>query len=129
MIAVRIPHAAPVHCLADHATLIPDGILVQATVRADSPGVVDGVVRPGWLIEVAAQACAAAGEAETSATVRSGRLVSVTDWQWHSAVLVGHDMLVQVVRGAALGALREYRCRLSRDGRCVAEGTLVVMGQ
>ena len=127
MIAVRIPHAAPVHCLADCAEIITDGIMVRATVRADSPGALDGVVRPGWLIEVAAQACAAAGAVDPAGGVSSGMLVSVKEWQWYQPVLVECEMEVQVVRGAALGSMVEYRCRLDRDDQCVAEGILVVM--
>lgn len=127
MIEVCIPHAAPVHCLADCAELITDGIMVRAIVQADSPGARNGVVRPGWLVEVAAQACAAAGAAEPAGGVSSGMLVSVKEWQWYQPVLVECEMDVHVVRGAALGSMMEYRCRLIRDDQCIAEGTLVVM--
>ena len=129
VIAVRIPHRAPVHCLADSAACITHGIIVRATVQMDSPGALAGVVRPGWLIEVAAQACAAAGVVDASAAIRRGMLVSVKDWQWHCTMPVGVDMVVQVVGGAALGTMIEYRCTLTRDNQCVAEGSLVVIHQ
>lgn len=122
---MAIPHRAPVRCLLAPVESTAEGVRVAAVVTADSPGAVAGMVRPGWLIEVAAQACAAGVEA--GGTPRVGLLVGVSDWNWHEPVPVDIPLLVTASRGAALGELAEYRCAIHRAGRLVAAGSLQVV--
>lgn len=123
---LMLPHQPPVRCLTGTAEALADGLRVSASVAADSPGADGGVVRPGWLIEVAAQACAACAGVGSSGAARTGVLAGVKTWSWSGTVAVGASMQVTVRRGASLGALSEYQCRIDAGDRAIAAGTLVV---
>lgn len=126
MIAVTIPHGRPVRCVADTAEPMTDGISIRARVAADSPGVTAGMVQPGWLIEVAAQACAACAGVAQGGVPRAGLLIGVRNWRWNEPVPAERDLVVEVARAAAFGSLLEYRCAIHHDGRVVATGSLQV---
>ena len=123
---ITLPHQPPVRCLTGAAEILADGLRVTASVAVDSPGADGGVVRPGWLIEVAAQACAACAGVGSDGVVRTGVLAGLKTWSWSGTVAIDAIMLVTVQRGASLGALSEYQCRITVGDRPIAAGTLVV---
>lgn len=128
MIPVRIPHAAPVRVLADAGVLGDGWFTVAARVPADGPLAAGGRVRPEWLIEIAAQACAAADGAEAAGAgaPRGGMLVAVRDWQWLADAPCDRALAVRVRREAALGALARFATEIAVDGAPCARGTLQV---
>ena len=125
---VRIPHQAPLRFLGDSCARVGDWLLVAATVAADGPGAADGVVRPGYLIVVAALAAAAwmGSEGDAGAPAGDGLLVGIKDWRWLGVAPAGAVLAVRARRVAVLGDLAQFECEIAVAGTPVAAGVLTV---
>lgn len=125
---VHIPHRAPIRFLGESCARVGDWLLVAATVPGDGPGAVDGRVRPGYLIEVAAQAAAAwmGSEGDAGTPAGQGMLVGVKDWRWLGIAPVDAVLAVRARRVAVLGDLAQFECEIAVAGTPVAAGVLTV---
>ncbi len=125
--AVRIPHAPPLR-FARTLQHQPDGSrLVEAVVDADSPAADAARVRPGYLLEIAAQAAAAwRGSGSDDQDLRGGRLVGVADWRFLGAARVGIPIQVRVRLHTSLGPLSAFEVELAQAGTALASGRLQV---
>ena len=125
---VHIPHQAPIRFLGESCARVGDWLLVAATVPGNGPGAVDGRVRPGYLIEVAAQAAAAwmGSEGDAGAPAGNGLLVGVKDWRWLKAAPADAVLAVRARRTAVLGDLAQFECEIAVAGTPVAAGVLTV---
>lgn len=128
--AVRIPHRPPLRLLADSYVRVGDWLLVAATVPADGPAAADGAVRPGYLIEIAAQAAAAWAGADDAAGAGAdggrGLLVGVRDWRWLAPAPADAVLAVRARRVAVLGDLAQFEAEIALDGKPLAAGVLTV---
>lgn len=126
--SVHIPHRAPIRFLGESYARVGDWLLVTATVPGDGPGAVDGRVRPGYLIEIAAQAAAAwmGGEGDAGAPASNGLLVAIKDWRWLEAAPADVVLAVRARRVAGLGDLAQFECEIAIAGTPVAAGVLTV---
>jgi predicted hotdog family 3-hydroxylacyl-ACP dehydratase len=122
-----IPHCAPMRFVTG-VRREPDGsTLAEAVVRAGSPAADGQMVRPAYLIEIAAQAAAAhAAHASGGGGAVGGMLVGIKNWQQALPVAVDEPISVNVREAAAFGNLRQFDAQVSVRGAAVAAGSLQV---
>lgn len=123
MAAAILPHRPPLRFVTE---VVREGPCLRAQARVDGgPAVRDGRIRPAYLIEVAAQAAAAAAGEANGGEV-SGALVAVRGWRDLRPVAVPADLVVTVREEAVLGSAARYRATVHHAGEAVAEGSFQV---
>ena len=126
MTAPRLPHAAPIRCLRRIAAVGPDRWRGEAVLAPDHPGLdADGRIRPAYLVEIAAQAAAAALAAGDRAALGIGMLVALVDWRFADrTAAAGATIDIALQAGPGLGPLRAFDAVLHADGSELGRGGL-----
>jgi len=123
MAAAVLPHRPPLRFVTE---VDRDGSVITARARVEGgPAVRDGRVRPAYLIEIAAQAAAAAAGAANDGEI-AGALVAVRGWRDLRPVAAPADLVVTVIEEAVLGPAARYRATVLDGGEAVAEGSFQV---
>lgn len=123
-VPVRIPHARPLR-FARTVAADDGGAEVECVVPGGSPAADGRAVRPGYLVELAAQA-AAAMRGEGAGPVRSGRLVGLAGWSVLAPAVTDVVITVSIRIETDLGELTAFAAELHQGGRLVAAGRLQV---
>ncbi len=127
-IAEVLPHSAPMILLDEIVAYGGTGIRCRATIRSDSPFVAAGRVRAIVSLEYMAQAVAAfAGMRGRTAGAppRIGYVIGAREMTLEvDQFAIGDELLVDAEEVWGDERMSSFRCRVVRDGRCVAEASL-----
>ena len=125
---VNIPHAPPMHWL-DSAVISEDGLTASATrtILADQPFVLNGQLLSAALIELMAQAAAAASSlnaARENKRIRRGVLAGLREFRIQGPALVGATVEIIAHHEKTFGALSMGRMEARIDGRLIASARM-----
>jgi predicted hotdog family 3-hydroxylacyl-ACP dehydratase len=129
-IAELLPHSAPMILLDEVVAFDGVRIRCRATIRRDSMFVSEGRVRAVVALEYMAQAVAAfagmRGRA-AGAAPRIGYVIGTRELTLEADhYVVGDELVIDAEEVWDDERMASFRCRVSRDGRCVAEAGLNV---
>ncbi|MFV8753914.1 3-hydroxylacyl-ACP dehydratase [Nannocystaceae bacterium ST9] len=130
-VAELVPHEPPMVLIDELVAWTPERARVRAQVRAGSPFVEAGRAPAVVLIEVMAQAIAAAsGMAHHLRGGKLGRGVLLGTRELELAVdelRVGDELAIDVVKQLDDGKTARYACTVEREGQTIARAELNVM--
>lgn len=109
----------------------PDEGWCEARVASGSLAACDGLVRPAWLVEIAAQATAAAGTAGATggaAPQSIGMIVGASGWRFLRPARCDEPIAIHVRRGRRFGELSQVHAVLEQGGEEIARGDLTLHG-
>ena len=117
-IAEVLPHSAPMILLDEIVAFDGASIRCRATIRGDSIFVAAGRVRAVVSLEYMAQAAAAFAGMRGRAIGAREMTLEVDRFE------IGDELLVDAEEVWGDERMSSFRCRVTRDGRCVAEAGL-----
>lgn len=127
-IAEVLPHSAPMILLDEIVECDGERIRCRATLRSDSVFVAAGRVRAIVSLEYMAQAAAALAGMRgrtIGAAPRIGYVIGAREMTLGvDQFEIGDELLVDAEEVWGDERMSSFRCRVSRDGRCVAEASL-----
>lgn len=130
-VAELVPHEPPMLLIDELVAWTPEQARVRAQVRAGSPFVEAGRAPALVLVEIMAQAVAAAsGMAHRQRGGQLGRGVLLGTRELELTIdelQVGDQLFIDVTRQFDEGKLLRYACTVEREGQTIARAELNVM--